>query len=136
MRQAARSKADYDYNTLSKHHCKTAPAAFCVRNLNAAAVGFYDLVGDGQPQAEVILPAAGFFHPVETIENPFLVCVRDADAVILYADGEALFMPCEGQFDAALIRRIAYGIVQEDGDHLTDALRIHIAQRQCTVGQC
>lgn len=81
---------------------------------------FDDLIGDGQSKAEMVLPASGLFHPIETVEDLLLIFVRDADAVILHLYGEVIACVGKRKSDPAVLWGIADGIVEQDCDDLAD----------------
>lgn len=111
-----------------------AAAARGVRNVDRPAQRADDFAGDGQTEAEVVLDAAGAVRAVKTLEYFLFFFVRDADAVINDGQNKSfrLFNGIEGQShgNAAAGGRIADGIVQKNGDYLSEAFRIAEAGRQ------
>lgn len=119
----------------SQHHRKAASAALSITYLNTTPVRFYNFIGDGKPQSEMVLRTAGFFYPVEAVEDTLFVFIGDTDAVV--CDGQVEFIPlsCERQADLTMLGRIADGIVQQDGEHLADPFRVGGTQRKRAVGK-
>ncbi len=52
-------------------------------------MGFHDVFDDGKPQAGASqFPRAGFIDPIEALEDPTQILLRDADAGISDGDGD------------------------------------------------
>ena len=71
--------------------------------------------------------ASGFFCPIETGEDALLVTVRNADAGVADGDLEEIFSVLaagERKCYMAVFRCIADSVVQQDGEHLRDAVGI------------
>ena len=62
----------------------------------AAAVGFYDVFGDGEAEAGAAdFAGAGCVHAIEALEDALLIGERDADAGI--GDGDDGFVITRGR---------------------------------------
>ncbi len=130
-----------------KPYKKGAAAARCVFHMKGAFKGLGDFFRDAQSQSEVLLRAAGLVGAVETAENFGFFFVGNADAVICYGNGIGILLPPkvrvgfpafaigQGKKDAAVFRRIADGIVQEDGNQLLQPLSVAKAGRHGAVRQ-
>lgn len=71
--------------------------------------------------------ASGFFCPIETGEDAFLITVGNAHAGVADGDLEEVLPVLaagERQCYKAVFRRIADGVVQQDGEHLGDAVGV------------
>lgn len=109
-----------------RHRKDTAPAR-PVGNGDGAVMKFHNLQGDRQTQPEVPFGASGFFCPVEAGEDALLIAVGNADAGVADGDLEEIFSVLttgERQRYKAVFRRVADGIVQQDREHLRDAVGI------------
>ena len=110
-------------------------SAGSVADPDRASVGFYNFIGNGQPEPEVPFGASGFFGPEKTVKNFPLILIGNADSVIPDWEQETLLFIGKKKLNLPVLRRIADRIVQEDGEYLADAVRIGQAQRERSLRQ-
>ena len=68
---------------LGSLHLKATPLAQLAGNVDIAAVGLHDLLGNGQPQpSPPRCSGALLIHPVEAFKNMGQIRCRNADAVV------------------------------------------------------
>ena len=114
------------------HHEHTSARHIILHGYSAAVSG-YNFKGNTKPQPEVAFAASGFFGPVETVEDIFLVAVGDTDTGIAYGNLEEILpflAPGQCQAHLAAFGSITDGIVQQDLKNLSDAFRIADTPRQ------
>ena len=84
-------------------------------------VGADDLGGDAESEAEVAFFAAGSVAAVEAFKNLFFFGIRDTGTVIFHRKTDVFPMTGKDQAHRSLFRRVAEGIVQQDGEYLTES---------------
>lgn len=92
---------------------------------NRLAVGFHDVLHDGQPQAGASTVArAAFIHAVEAIEEVGQVLFGDADAIVGYFYEDVFVHIVETYFGVAAGIAVVDGIVEQIGEYLPDAFSV------------
>src|SRR5690625_6689529 len=62
-----------------------------------------DTLYDSEPEPRSpLVPRAGFICPVESIEKPLQMLLRDSDSCIFYGDDDQTVLPLSGEGDPAL----------------------------------
>ena len=85
-------------------------------------MGSDDVFGDGEPQAEAAVPAAGGIHAVEALENVFQRRLVHGLRVIGYAQAAVVpVLPFQGEPDRASLG-VFFGIIQQNVHQLSQVL--------------
>jgi len=80
----------------------------------AAAVGFYDVLGDGEAETRAAdFAGAGCVHAVEAFEDALLIGERDADASVCDGDDGVVIARDGSEIHAAAGRSVLHGVVEE-----------------------
>ena len=76
-------------------------------------MGVEDAAGDRKPEPGPRLSAVAGPHPVEHVEDPLAVRLRDAGSLVLDRDGDGLSRPLGGDRDLRAGGRILGGVVED-----------------------
>src|SRR5690625_3581054 len=93
-----------------------------------------DTLYDSEPEPRSpLVPRAGFICPVESIEKPLQMLLRDSDSCIFYGDDDQTVLPLSGEGDPALSCKLN-GIGDQVFNHLFNFIRVRIDRQGFTAG--
>jgi len=84
-----------------------------------------------QPQASPLsLPVERTVHPMEPLEDPLFLSLRDADPLVGHVDRHLVVVEPPTDPNGATVRRVLDGVANQVGKDLSDALLIRGHQRE------
>src|SRR5580658_10914299 len=95
-------------------------AAYFALRPNSAAMGFDDVLGDGESQASATsFAGASGINAIKPFKNPTLICLRNTDSGVGNGKHGHVFANLGSERDAASGRRILDGIIEEVLQHFS-----------------